>query len=71
MIDKPGKSPDLYHSCYALSGLSLAQNNMADHTVLGNQSNLLRKTDPVFNLVEGKAAVMCAYFKEKKTSFMK
>eukprot|EP00606_Chrysophyceae_sp_TOSAG23-5_P000330 GSChrysophyteH2.ASY1.ANO1.1529.1 assembled CDS len=24
--DKPGKSPDFYHSCYSLSGLSLAQN---------------------------------------------
>ena len=24
-VDKPGKSRDYYHSCYALSGLSVAQ----------------------------------------------
>jgi len=25
--DKPGKSKDYYHTCYALSGMSAAQNN--------------------------------------------
>ncbi|KAF5394854.1 Terpenoid cyclases/protein prenyltransferase alpha-alpha toroid [Paragonimus heterotremus] len=25
LIDKPGKNPDCYHTCYALSGLSVAQ----------------------------------------------
>ncbi|XP_065188946.1 protein farnesyltransferase subunit beta-like [Sycon ciliatum] len=26
LVDKPGKRPDFYHTCYALSGLSIAQN---------------------------------------------
>ncbi|KAL3317502.1 hypothetical protein Ciccas_003839, partial [Cichlidogyrus casuarinus] len=25
MVDKPGKNPDIYHTCYALSGLSASQ----------------------------------------------
>lgn len=25
LLDKPGKSPDFYHSCYCLSGLSVSQ----------------------------------------------
>lgn len=42
LIDKPGKSRDYYHTCYTLSGLSVAQ-NMPDgrYAVLGDASNLL------------------------------
>jgi prenyltransferase beta subunit len=25
LLDKPGKWPDFYHSCYCLSGLSISQ----------------------------------------------
>lgn len=25
MVDKPSKSPDLYHSCYSLAGYSIMQ----------------------------------------------
>lgn len=41
--DKPGKHADLYHTCYCLSGLSLAQHatNMANSPVLGKEENLL------------------------------
>lgn len=27
LIDKPGKPRDVYHTCYTLSGLSVAQSN--------------------------------------------
>lgn len=42
LVDKPGKSRDFYHTCYTLSGLSVAQ-NMPDgqEAVLGDESNLL------------------------------
>lgn len=40
--DKPGKSRDLYHSCYSLSGLSISQHNKDFSTfILGNPNNLL------------------------------
>lgn len=42
LVDKPGKSRDYYHTCYTLSGLSLAQNMPnGDQAVLGDSSNLL------------------------------
>jgi prenyltransferase beta subunit len=48
LVDKPGKSRDFYHTCYTLSGLSVAQNfhgekvkNQDKQFVLGNASNLL------------------------------
>jgi len=51
MRDKPGKSPDYYHTCYSLSGLSMAQNCDKDNTqVLGDPVNLLEETDPLYNL---------------------
>ncbi len=65
MCDKPGKSADLYHTCYALSGLSLAQHNadpLAGHSVLGSAANRLRRTDPVFNVTEGKVQRMMNFF---------
>ncbi|KAI7899408.1 terpenoid cyclases/protein prenyltransferase alpha-alpha toroid [Cokeromyces recurvatus] len=34
LIDKPGKSPDFYHTCYCLSGLSIAQHSIRYHPVL-------------------------------------
>jgi protein farnesyltransferase subunit beta len=66
LIDKPGKSADLYHTCYALSGLSLAQHNLADaDSVLGSANNLLRVVDPVYNVSGEKAKRMIDYFKRK------
>lgn len=63
--DKPGKSRDFYHSCYALSGLSIAQNchiiGRLPHEevasllppqpqVYGDLDNLLVPTSAVFNI---------------------
>ncbi|KAI9485209.1 MAG: terpenoid cyclases/protein prenyltransferase alpha-alpha toroid [Benjaminiella poitrasii] len=34
LLDKPGKSPDYYHTCYCLSGLSTAQYSVQYHPLL-------------------------------------
>jgi protein farnesyltransferase subunit beta len=41
--DKPGKHADLYHTCYCLSGLAVAQHatTMNNSPVLGREENLL------------------------------
>lgn len=52
--DKPGKKPDLYHTCYCLSGLALVV------------SEELIELDPVFNVGKGKPERMRAYFKSLK-----
>ena len=48
--DKPGKPPDYYHTCYCLSGLSAMQH--MGGRVLGPQSNLLVRADPLCNVVK-------------------
>ena len=37
LVDKPGKSRDFYHTCYALSGLSVAQHSHKDTKLLGHK----------------------------------
>ena len=60
------RSPDFYHTCYCLSGLSLAQHQIADpEFILGGAGNLLLPVDPKFNLVGGKAELMISYFASK------
>ena len=53
--DKPGKGRDHYHTCYCLSGLSVAQHVGRDGTV-GPDSNLLERTDPLVNVTEARYA---------------
>jgi len=49
--DKPGKNPDFYHTCYALSGLSMAQHcDKSSPQILGDPLNLLERNDPLYNL---------------------
>ena len=54
LIDKPGKPRDFYHTCYTLSGLSVAQHftpgHIAHELVIGNPANELKLTHPVFNI---------------------
>ena len=51
LVDKPGKSRDYYHTCYTLSGLSVAQHMPSVHSaVLGDPGNLLIPTHPLFNV---------------------
>eukprot|EP00064_Thunnus_orientalis_P001298 superscaffoldBa00000088_g1300 len=60
LLDKPGKSRDFYHTCYCLSGLSIAQHfgNMDFHheTILGREENRLAPTHPVYNICPEKVA---------------
>ena len=76
MRDKPGKSRDNYHTCYALSGLSVAQqyggggagdgdDGEAATIVVGNSNNRLQPTHPVYNLRLDKVAQARAFFYEQ------
>ncbi|KAK6056277.1 prenyltransferase and squalene oxidase repeat-containing domain protein [Cooperia oncophora] len=51
--DKPDKSRDLYHTCYVLSGLAVAQaysSTREPDGVLGGAQNVVVPINPVFNL---------------------
>lgn len=48
LIDKPGKGRDFYHTCYCLSGLSIAQ--MGKDDVIGDPENELKPTHPLYNI---------------------
>ncbi|XP_055587593.1 protein farnesyltransferase subunit beta [Uranotaenia lowii] len=52
LIDKPGKPADLYHTCYTLSGVAIAQHCETVHPpmVLGHENNELLPTHPVHNI---------------------
>ncbi|KAM8703485.1 hypothetical protein ACLKA7_008156 [Drosophila subpalustris] len=52
LIDKPGKPQDLYHTCYTLSGVSIAQHSESAQNpqVLGDMINELLPTHPLFNI---------------------
>lgn len=65
--DKPGKPRDHYHSCYCLSGLSVAQHGAGTSTpeVFGDASNLLVATHPAYNISRAKAEAARAYFRAK------
>lgn len=57
------RTSDFYHTCYCLSGLSIAQHQISDpEFILGGPTNLLKAIDPEFNLIKGKADAMIAYF---------
>ena len=39
LIDKPTKPRDYYHTCYDLSGLSIAQNSLSTELIIGSENN--------------------------------
>ena len=59
--DKPNKAADPYHTCYCLSGLSVAQHYAGN--VLGPQQNTLIDTDPLLNVITEKARAAVRYYK--------
>eukprot|EP01125_Pyxidicula_operculata_P021345 TRINITY_DN8172_c0_g1_i1.p1 TRINITY_DN8172_c0_g1~~TRINITY_DN8172_c0_g1_i1.p1 ORF type:complete len:396 (-),score=28.42 TRINITY_DN8172_c0_g1_i1:25-1212(-) len=67
LIDKPGKNPDFYHTCYCLSGLSIAQHfgSPAGLSVFGSPENLLLEIDPVHNVDKQKLVAAISYFEKK------
>lgn len=52
LLDKPGKPEDLYHTCYCLSGLSIAQNFSSNKHpfVVGTPDNEVLPTHPLYNI---------------------
>jgi protein farnesyltransferase subunit beta len=52
LLDKPGKPADLYHSCYCLSGLSIAQHfsSTKQPMILGSMENEVLATHPLYNI---------------------
>ena len=59
--DKPGKSADFYHTCYCLSGLSVAQwygelpvLAGGNATAKERKANVVEKTNVLLNVVESK-----------------
>lgn len=50
--DKPSKPRDFYHSCYCLSGLSIAQHCVGNDVCLayGHKESLVMDTHPVYNI---------------------
>jgi len=72
LIDKPDKPPDIYHTCYTLSGLSLAQHAVKNDTcVIGLPENMLNKNNPIYNIEEMCLEKALQYFKKAEPINMK
>jgi protein farnesyltransferase subunit beta len=70
LIDKPGKNRDYYHTCYTLSGLSIAQHFVNDNDknrTVGSTTNSLSPTHPVFNITVHAEKKASEYFKRLPT----
>ncbi|XP_062823277.1 protein farnesyltransferase subunit beta isoform X3 [Anolis carolinensis] len=69
LLDKPGKSRDFYHTCYCLSGLSIAQHfgsgDLLHEVILGVPENRLQPTHPVYNISPGKVVQAVMHFLKK------
>ncbi|DAZ97616.1 TPA: hypothetical protein N0F65_002235 [Lagenidium giganteum] len=65
--DKPGKPRDHYHSCYCLSGLSVAQHGdgSSEPVVFGDAANLVVRTHPVYNIAADKVTQTQRYMASK------
>lgn len=66
--DKPGAEPDFYHTCYALSGLSISQHLPSDSLfdIGSHHLNSLAPTHPLFNLTLPSLDLCFEYFQNKK-----
>ncbi|XP_065311974.1 protein farnesyltransferase subunit beta [Dermacentor albipictus] len=66
LIDKPGKPRDYYHTCYLLSGLSVAQHFgggiLGSTRVLGDPKNELCTIHPLYNIGMENAVEALKYF---------
>lgn len=61
-IDKPGKKRDFYHTCYALSGLSIAQHGPGMRRIIGSSGNRVVPVHPTFNVTISSAEFTRSYF---------
>lgn len=62
LLDKPGKNRDIYHTCYTLSGLSIAQNSPEPLIIGSKVTNSVQIIHPVYNLVVSSATNALKYF---------
>jgi len=62
ITDKPPKPADYYHTCYGLSGLSVAQHY--DGKLFGPATNKLEAVDPIYGIEESKLVDAWTYFRE-------
>ncbi|XP_016121817.1 protein farnesyltransferase subunit beta-like [Sinocyclocheilus grahami] len=62
----PHRSRDFYHTCYCLSGLSVAQHfgnkDLHNELILGRDENRLAPTHPVYNICPEKVAQAIEHF---------
>jgi protein farnesyltransferase subunit beta len=67
LIDKPGKARDFYHTCYCLSGLSVAQHFILKHQMktkaVGGDDNILKPIHPLYNICIDSALGTLKHFK--------
>nr|XP_033808619.1 protein farnesyltransferase subunit beta-like isoform X1 [Geotrypetes seraphini] len=75
LLDKPGKARDFYHTCYCLSGLSIAQHygsgDILHEVILGVPENCLQPTHPVYNIGPDKVIRAVMYFLKKPVPVVK
>ncbi|XP_018568931.1 protein farnesyltransferase subunit beta [Anoplophora glabripennis] len=50
LLDKPGKPRDIFHTCYTISGLSVAQHFLNERHILGPTRNSITCTHPLYNI---------------------
>ena len=68
--DKPSKSPDYYHTCYCISGLSVSQHYYDQNWTptarkpLGSETALF-PVHPVFGVCVGKESLIQHWFRNK------
>lgn len=68
-VDKPSKLRDVYHTCYTLSGLSVAQHAVGDHCcIVGNPVlNEIAPVHPVYNISKEAYLNAALYFTKLPT----
>ncbi|XP_074599533.1 farnesyl transferase beta subunit [Brevipalpus obovatus] len=64
LIDKPGMKSDFYHTCYDLSGLTIAQASFTKDTIVGPENNTLIRIHPVYNLTVEAVRLANQFFNE-------
>lgn len=66
LLDKPGKPPDFYHTCYSLSGVSVSQHCKIEMQpfVIGPPENGVLPTHPIFNIPPLATWKVFMYFKK-------
>lgn len=64
LIDKPLASPDYYHTCYALAGLSISQHISSPPHLFKEHAVPLAEIDPVYNAPKEKVQMIKRHFRE-------